>query len=95
MLRLVKDFIVDVREVRKQKLYGEDACPSHRQCQTLAGDVGSVTGGGGLRVKCMLVIVSPQHVQYLRVGRLYVGMRRTRLWRNTFLKPPNFLTLRF
>ena len=35
-LRLVKEFIVNVWEVRKQKLYGEDACPSHHQCQTLA-----------------------------------------------------------
>ena len=49
-LRLVKEFIVDVWEVRKQKLYGEDACPSHHQCQTLAGDAGPVTEGGGLRV---------------------------------------------
>ena len=45
--RLVKEFLVDVWEVRKQKLYGEDAC---HQCQTLAGDAGPVTGGGGLRV---------------------------------------------
>ena len=52
-LRLVKEFIVDVLEVRKQKLYGEDTCPSHHQCQTLAGDAGPVTGGGGLRVSKM------------------------------------------
>ena len=45
MLRLVKEFIVDVWEVRKQKLYGDDTFPSHRQCQTLAGDAGPVTGG--------------------------------------------------
>ena len=45
-LRLVKEFIVDVWEVRN----GEDTCPSHHQCQTLAGDAGPVTGGGGLRV---------------------------------------------
>ena len=51
--RLVKEFIVDVWEVRKQKLYGEDTCPSHRQCQTLAGDAGPVTGGGELRVSKM------------------------------------------
>ena len=42
-LRLVKVFFVDVWEVRKQKLYGEDACPSHYQCQTLAGDAGPVS----------------------------------------------------
>ena len=52
-LRLVKEFIVDVWEVTKQKLYVEDACPSHYQCQTLAGDAGPVTGGGGLRVSRM------------------------------------------
>ena len=52
-LRLVKEFIVDVCEVRKQKLYGEDACPSLHQCQTLAGGAGPVTGGGGLRVSKM------------------------------------------
>ena len=28
-------------------------CPSHHQCQTLAGDAGPVTGGGGLRVSKM------------------------------------------
>ena len=49
----MKEFIVDVWEVRKQKLYGEDACPSHHQCQTLAGYAGPVTGGGGLRVSRM------------------------------------------
>ena len=47
--RLVKEFIVDVWEVRKQKLYGEDACPSHHQCETLTGDAGPATGGGVLR----------------------------------------------
>ena len=49
----MKEFIVDEWEVRKQKLYGEDAFPSHHQCQTLAGDAGPVTGGGGLRVSKM------------------------------------------
>ena len=52
-LRLVKEFIVDVWEVRKQKLYGEDTYPIHHQCQTLTGDAGPVTGGGGLRVSRM------------------------------------------
>ena len=28
----------------------ETHAPSHHQCQTLAGDAGPVTGGGGLRV---------------------------------------------
>ena len=34
-------------EVRKQKLFGEDTCPSHHQCQTLAGDEGPVRLGVG------------------------------------------------
>ena len=49
----MKEFIVDVWEVRKQKLYGENTCPSHNQCQTLAGEAGPVTGGGELRVSKM------------------------------------------
>ena len=44
-LGLVKEFIVDVWEVRKQKLYGEDTYPSHHQCPTLAGDAGPVIVG--------------------------------------------------
>ena len=43
--------LLDVWEVWKQKLYGEDTCPSHRH--TLTGDAGPVTGGGGLRVSKM------------------------------------------
>ena len=54
LIRLVKEFIIDGWEVRKQKLYGEDICPSYHQCQILAGDTGLVTGGGGgLRVSKM------------------------------------------
>ena len=52
----MKEFIVDVWEVRKQKLYGEDSCPGHHQCQTLVGDTRPVTGGGGLRVSKMTVL---------------------------------------
>ena len=37
-----------------EKLYGEDTCPSHHQCQTLAGDAEPVTGDGGLRVSKMI-----------------------------------------
>ena len=40
-------------EVETLNKYGEDTCPSHYQCQTLAGDAGPVTGGGGLRVSKM------------------------------------------
>ena len=57
----------------KQKLYGEDACPSHNQCQTLAGLSLGVGGSGLVRwvscrvrvswvsfmVMCMLAIVAP------------------------------------
>ena len=69
MLRLVKEFIVDVWEVRKQKLYGKDTCPSHRQCQTLTGNAGPVTGSGGLRVSKLQDKgkLGKFHVQYVVV----------------------------
>ena len=43
-------FFASKLEAKKQKLNGEDACPSHHQCQTLAGHAGPVTGveGSGL-----------------------------------------------
>ena len=41
--------IVDVWEVRKQILYGDDACPSHLQSQSSVGDLGGVTGVDGHR----------------------------------------------
>ena len=40
LLFLVKEYIVDVWEVRKQILYGDDTCPSHLQSQSLVGDLG-------------------------------------------------------
>ena len=46
LLFLVKEYIVDVWEVRKQILYGDDACPSHLQSQSSVGDLGGVTGIG-------------------------------------------------
>ena len=38
LLHLVKEFIVAVWEVRKQKLYGDDSYPGQLQRQSLAGD---------------------------------------------------------
>ena len=49
LLFLVKEYIVDVWEVRKQILYGDDTCPSHLQSQSLVGDLGGVTGVNGHR----------------------------------------------
>ena len=40
LLFLVKVYIVDVWEVRKQILFGDDACP---QSQSSVGDLGGVT----------------------------------------------------
>ena len=40
---------MDVWEVRKQILYGDDACPSHLQSQSSVGDLGGVTGVDGHR----------------------------------------------
>ena len=49
LLFLVKEYIVDVWEVSKQILYGDDACPSHLQSQSSVGDMGGVTGVDGQR----------------------------------------------
>ena len=47
LLHLVKEFIVAVWQVRKQKLYGDDSYPGQLQRQSSAGDRGPV---GGSRV---------------------------------------------
>ena len=46
MLALVKEYIIDLWEVRKVKLYGEP-CHTQPQSQSLAGDLrdGIVVGG--------------------------------------------------
>ena len=46
-LSLVKEYVVDVWEARKQKIYGEDSCPG--QLQSSAGDL-QLSGGNGQRV---------------------------------------------
>ena len=45
----VKEFIVNVWEVRKQKLYGDDSCPNQLQSQSSPGGLGSATGVEGQR----------------------------------------------
>ena len=47
LLHLVKEFIVAVWEVWKQKLYGDDSYPAQLQHQSTAGDLGPVAGVGG------------------------------------------------
>ena len=47
LLRLVKEFIVAVWEVRKQKLYSDDSYPGQLQRQSSARDRGPVAGVGG------------------------------------------------
>ena len=49
LLFLVKEYIVDVWEVRTQILYGDDACPSHLQSQSSVGDLEGVSGVDGQR----------------------------------------------
>ena len=43
----MKEFIVAVWEVRKQKLHGDDSYPGQLQRQSSAGDRGPVAGVGG------------------------------------------------
>ena len=46
LLHLVKEFIVAVWEVRKQKLYRDDSHPGQLQHQSSAGDRSPVAGVG-------------------------------------------------
>ena len=41
LLTLVKRYIVDIWEFRKNKLYGSDSCPSILQSQCSAGNMGN------------------------------------------------------
>ena len=47
LLHLVKEFIVAIWKVQKQKLYGDDSYPGHLWCQSSAVDRDPVTGVGG------------------------------------------------
>ena len=49
MLDLVKDYIVDVWELRKARLYGENLSVPQSQCQNSSGELGDVGDGGRLR----------------------------------------------
>ena len=46
---LLREFIVNVWEVRKQKLYGDDSCPNQLQSQSSPGGLGGATGVEGQR----------------------------------------------
>ena len=49
MLDLVKDYIVDIWELRKARLYDENLSVPQSQCQNASGELGDVGGGGRLR----------------------------------------------
>ena len=49
LLSLVKEFIVNMREVRKQKLYGDDSCHNQLQSQSSPGGLGVAAGVVGQR----------------------------------------------
>ena len=52
LLSLVKEFIVDVWEVREKILHGDDSCPGQLNSQSSAGDLGPVAGVGGSGLVC-------------------------------------------
>ena len=47
LLSLVKEFIVNAWEVRKQKLYGDDSCPNQLRPQSSPGGLGGAAGVEG------------------------------------------------
>ena len=48
-ISLLKEFIVNVWEVKKQKLYGDDSCPNQLQSQSSPGGLGGATGVEGAK----------------------------------------------
>ena len=71
LLSLVK---VNVWEVRKQKLYGDDSCPNQLQSQSSPGGVGGATGVEGVSSGKVSCIVFVMHVEYLLVCVMCVLM---------------------
>ena len=49
LLSSVKEYILDIWETWKQKIYGDDSCPSQLQSQSLAGNLVDVAGVEGQR----------------------------------------------
>ena len=77
LLSLVKEFIVNVWKVRKQKLYGNDSCPN-QLVSVLTWESGGCHWALGLRGKGMVssgkvsCIVFVMHVEYLLLRKLQV-----------------------
>ena len=46
---VVKEFIVNVGEVRKQEFYGDDSCPNLLKSQSSPGGLGGAAGVEGQR----------------------------------------------
>ena len=55
MLDLVKDYIVDIWELRKARLYDKNLSVPQSQCQNSSGELGVVGDGG--RLRCLHVEV--------------------------------------
>ena len=65
LLFLVKEYIVDIWEVGKQILFGDNVCPSHLQSQSSVGDLGGVTGVDGHRSGKLDKRGKSVHVKYM------------------------------
>ena len=68
LLSLVTEFIVNMWEARKQKLYGDDSCPNQLQSQSSPGGLRCAAGVEGQRdgkSRKVICIVFAMHVEYL------------------------------
>ena len=72
LLSKVKEFTVNVWEVRKPKLYGDDSCPNQLQSQPSPTGLGGATGVEGQRAGKVSCIELVMHVEYLLVHVLNV-----------------------
>ena len=66
LLSLVKEFIVNVREVRKTKIVcGNDSCSNHFQSQSSSGGLGGadvVEGERDGKVNCIMFVI---HIRWV------------------------------
>ena len=65
---LVEEFIANMWEVRKQKLYGNDSCPNQLQSQSLPGGLGGLRGKGMVSSGKVSCIVFVMHACRVSVG---------------------------
>ena len=76
LLSLVKEFIVNMCDVRKQQLYGDDSCPNQLQSQSSPGVPLGLRGKGMVssgKVSCIVFVMHITRTNRYSTCRVSVG----------------------